>query len=299
LLGQSSLPVVRDLNTPGGQEFFGLDPEDLRGVFVLHMRVREGDDASCLNLNRAQNPRVLGVRPESLQGRFTFAKVAPGVEEPWLALDETLPDGAVPAIGDMASIQWALGKRITASLQAPDEAPGAPQKLDPANAPPDTVVLQDERGRPFKLRLIGGLANSMFQGNLIISERHFLEKFPGESGFRMFLLDVPSNGLGAVSAALSRALQDVGLELTPAAERLAAFNAVQNTYLNTFQVLGGLGLLLGSAGLGVVVLLACRAPDPAGARSRGASPRPVGDPHRRLDVWLALDRPGHQLGLPR
>jgi ABC-type antimicrobial peptide transport system permease subunit len=31
-------------------------------------------------------------------------------------------------------------------------------------------------------------------------------------------------------------------------------NAVQNTYLGTFQVLGGLGLLLGSAGLGVVVL---------------------------------------------
>jgi ABC-type antimicrobial peptide transport system permease subunit len=49
-------------------------------------------------------------------------------------------------------------------------------------------------------------------------------------------------------------LRDVGLELTPTTRRLAAFNAVQNTYLNTFQVLGGLGLLLGSAGLGVVVL---------------------------------------------
>ena len=29
---------------------------------------------------------------------------------------------------------------------------------------------------------------------------------------------------------------------------------MENTYLGTFQVLGGLGLLLGSAGLGVVVL---------------------------------------------
>src|SRR6185436_10334650 len=53
---------------------------------------------------------------------------------------------------------------------------------------------------------------------------------------------------------LSRALQDVGFEGTSAAQRLAAFNAVQNTYLNTFQVLGGFGLLLGSAGLGIVVL---------------------------------------------
>jgi ABC-type antimicrobial peptide transport system permease subunit len=57
-----------------------------------------------------------------------------------------------------------------------------------------------------------------------------------------------------VAKTLSHSLQDVGLELTPAPRRLAAFNAVQNTYLGTFQVLGGLGLLLGSAGLGVVVL---------------------------------------------
>src|SRR5712691_9678820 len=70
----------------------------------------------------------------------------------------------------------------------------------------------------------------------------------------MFLIDAPSNSVAQVSATLGRALQDVGLELMPAAQRLAAFNAVQNTYLNTFQVLGGLGLLLGSMGLGVVVL---------------------------------------------
>ena len=53
---------------------------------------------------------------------------------------------------------------------------------------------------------------------------------------------------------LQRALRDVGLELTLTEKRLAAFNAVQNTYLNTFQILGGLGMLLGSAGLGIVVL---------------------------------------------
>jgi putative ABC transport system permease protein len=46
----------------------------------------------------------------------------------------------------------------------------------------------------------------------------------------------------------------VGLELTSSVQRLNTFNAVQNTYLGTFEVLGGLGLLLGSAGLAVVVL---------------------------------------------
>jgi ABC-type antimicrobial peptide transport system permease subunit len=49
-------------------------------------------------------------------------------------------------------------------------------------------------------------------------------------------------------------LQDRGLELTPAWRRLAQFQAVENSYLSIFQVLGGLGWLLGTAGLGIVVV---------------------------------------------
>jgi ABC-type antimicrobial peptide transport system permease subunit len=49
-------------------------------------------------------------------------------------------------------------------------------------------------------------------------------------------------------------LADTGFEVTTTTDRLDRFNAVPNTYLSTFQVLGGLGLLLGSVGLGVVVL---------------------------------------------
>ena len=40
----------------------------------------------------------------------------------------------------------------------------------------------------------------------------------------------------------------------PSRERLAAYLAVENTYLSTFQMLGGLGLLLGALGLAVVLL---------------------------------------------
>ena len=136
-----------------------------------------------------------------------------------------------PAIGDANSIQWAMGKKVG-----------------------DTIDYVDERGQPFKVRIVGAVANSILQGQLIIDEAEFVKRFPGESGYRMFLMDAPSNAVAQVSATLSRAMQDVGLELTPAAQRLAQFNAVQNTYLGTFQVLGGLGLLLGSVGLGIVVL---------------------------------------------
>ncbi len=232
-IGESSLPVVVNLNTKSGREEFGLDEKDLTGVNFVQMRVRDGDDASCLNLNRAQRPRLLGVEPAELQRltAFSFAGFAKGFErsQSWGLLAESHLDGAIPAIGDAASIQWALGKKLG-----------------------DTLDYTDKRGREFKVRIVGAVANSILQGNLIISEDAFKERFPSESGYRMFLIDAPSNDTFAPG--LTRAMQDVGFELTPATARLAALNAVQNTYLNTFQVLGGLGLLLGSAGLGVVVL---------------------------------------------
>ncbi len=265
LLGESTLPVVKDLNTPEGLDFFSLDAATLTNVSFVPLRVRDGDDASCLNLNRAQKPRLFGVKPEMLaeRGAFTFAKVArasglnandagatPVLLSPWMLLgssrrqealitsgsgDQSLLTSAatneVAAIGDLNSILWAMGKKVG-----------------------DTLDYVDERGQPFKIRLVGAVANSVLQGSLLIDEAEFVQRFPGEAGYRMFLIDTPSNRVSEVSAELSRGLQNLGLEVTPAARRLAQFNAVQNTYLNTFQVLGGLGLLLGSAGLGVVVL---------------------------------------------
>jgi ABC-type antimicrobial peptide transport system permease subunit len=118
----------------------------------------------------------------------------------------------------------------------------------------DTLEYEDARGGSFEVEIAGALANSILQGSLIVPEAEFVKRFPGESGYRTFLIDAPSNRVEEVARELSRALSAAGLELTPAAERLAAYNAVQNTYLDTFQILGGLGLLLGSAGLGVVVL---------------------------------------------
>ncbi len=237
LVAEATQPLVHDLNTPAGRDAYGLTAADLEGVSVVPFRVRDGDDASCLNLNRPQKPRLLGVNPELLAGReaFTFARRASPAAStpPWLALRRGSggPPDEVPAIGDAASIQWALGRKVGEGIE-----------------------VTDERGRPFTLRLVGAVANSILQGSLIMDEAEFVRRFPSIAGYRFFLVDAPPERLEAVATTLTRALRDLGVEVTPAARRLAAFNAVQNTYLGTFQVLGGLGLLLGSVGLGVVVL---------------------------------------------
>jgi hypothetical protein len=154
------------------------------------------------------------------------------VKRGWDLLRHPAPAGdePIPAIGDASAIEWGLGKSLG-----------------------DTLDFTDESGRGFQVKLVAGLANSIFQGGLLIDESEFVKRFPGEGGWRFFLVDAPPQTAPAVSVALTRGLQDAGLEVVSTAARLNTFNAVQNTYLDTFQLLGGLGLVLGCAGLGVVV----------------------------------------------
>jgi ABC-type lipoprotein release transport system permease subunit len=223
--GQSDVPVLYDLNTKKGREEMALDGDAIPANSLVQFRVRAGDDASCLNLNQTREPRLLGVNPKALADKkaFTFAKGAG-----WEVLDETEGD-AVPAVVDMNTGMWALHVKVG-----------------------DLIDYPDESGGKFKIRIAGFLAYSVLQGNLIISEKQFVKHFPSASGYRVFLID--SADPKATAAALSFALEDYGLELTRATRRLAEFSQVQNTYLDIFQALGGLALLLGSVGLGVVVL---------------------------------------------
>jgi putative ABC transport system permease protein len=235
LLAESSIPVVQNLNAKSGRDFYNLSAAEFANVHFVPFRVLSGEDASCLNLNRAQRPRLLGVNPQSLGERksFTFSDIAKDLprENPWLLLDRDFGPDVVPAIGDAASIQWALGKKLG-----------------------DSIDYLDSNGKTVHVRLVAAVANSILQGSLIISENQFVKHFPTESGYRMFLIDAPSKQADELASTLSKSMQDVGLEVTSTKERLNTLNAVQNTYLGTFQMLGGLGLLLGTVGLGIILL---------------------------------------------
>lgn len=235
LIGESAIGILHDLNSKSTRQSIGLDDDNLEDVQVVQLRVRDGDDASCFNLNRPQRPRLLGLQPEQLQARgaFKFIRTIEGAttEDAWNLLDGNYGEDVVPAIGDYPTIVWALGKSLG-----------------------DELEYRDEKGRRFQLRLVGMLSSSILQGSLIIPEDEFTRRFPSEDGYRMFLIDVPQNCIEKVSEKLSAKLKNFGLALTSTKKRLAAFNAVENTYLSIFQLLGGLGLILGSVGLGLVVL---------------------------------------------
>jgi hypothetical protein len=154
-------------------------------------------------------------------------------DDVWQLLKLELPDGAVPAlVGDADTAMWGLEAKT-----------GVEQG--------DVFDYRDEAGNGFKVKLVGRLPMrlSVFQGTLLIAERRFVEKFPGEEGYRMFLFDDQDGE----AAAMKKYARD-GMDVVPATERLMEFYAVESTYLAMFLLLGALGLAVGSMGMGVVVL---------------------------------------------
>ena len=239
LLAESLLPIVRDLGSEAEREELGVssfDDEVFADVSYARFRLRPGEDTSCLNLYQAKDPRLLAPEAAFLpEGRFRFGATLAETDEeaanPWLLLDRVFDDGAVPAIADATSLAYALHLSVG-----------------------DDFVLNRESDNPVTLRIVAALSDSIFQRELLVGEAAFLRLFPEHDGYRFFLVDAPADRTAEATAALEDRLSDYGFDVTSTPERLAAFHRVNNTYLATFQTLGALGLLLGTLGLGAVLL---------------------------------------------
>jgi putative ABC transport system permease protein len=237
-LAESLLPVVHDANTPDGREALNLPDDDqaLKGLTFVNFRVRPGDDTSCLNLYQPRNPKIIAP-PEAFirDNRFTFQRsLAVSSEEkenPWLLLDRQFESSVVPVIGDANSLTYVLHLKVG-----------------------DELVVDHANG-PLRLLIVGALSDSVFQSELLMSENNFLRLFPNEEGYRLFLVDLPNRQqANDVATLLEDRLSDFGFDVVATDERLANFHRVENTYLSTFQMLGGLGLALGTLGMAAVLL---------------------------------------------
>ncbi len=229
LIAESRLPIFYNLNT--NRETLNITAQD---AAFTGFRLRPGDDASCLNLYEPRNPRILGATAEFLkEGRFAFGDSLATTDEerknPWLLLNRA--EAAIPAAVDANSLEYVLHKKLG-----------------------DELVLDPESDRPVRLRIVAALSDSIFQSELIVSEANFLRAFPEQQGFRVFLVEAPQAQAEKLSTKLEETLSDYGFDATSTVEKIAGYHRVENTYLSTFQVLGGLGLLLGTIGLAAVLL---------------------------------------------
>jgi len=229
LVAESDQPIFQNLNTL----------KDLDGDAVFSLRVHSGDDASCLNLYRPRQPRVLGVPRRFIErDGFAWTNRLNTATNPWTLLDQPPrrdADGVprVPVILEKNTANYSL--HLWGGLG-------------------ETFEMTDDRRQTIRFEVVALLSNSIFQGDLLIGEPAFLRLFPETSGYRFFLVETPPSQTAAARNTLERDFGDYGLSAETTGRRLADFLAVQNTYLSTFQSLGGLGLLLGTLGLAVVQL---------------------------------------------
>ncbi len=249
LVAESDQPIFANLNSADGRAELSFDrrsEQQMADVRVMPFRLQPGDDASCLNLYQPTQPTLLGVTPAFVEAesdsRFgwgaTAASTAAESANPWLLLDQELPpaeDGApvIPMILDANTAQYSL--HLWGGVG-------------------DTFEIRDEYGEPLRLQVVGLLKNSIFQGRLLVGEGDLEKYFPSVSGYRFFLARTPTEQTQAVLETLESRLGDYGFDAESAAARLRGFLAVQNTYLQTFQSLGALGLLLGTFGVAAVQL---------------------------------------------
>jgi len=237
--GENSVPLYHSLSTPEGRERFGLSNLPANTTILQFYR-HSGDDASCLNLNKAPQPTVLGVDADRLaDALFTLkaflnpsqrGEVPPfgGGRGGFSSLSQKQGD-YYPVIADQTVLQWGLMKSVG-----------------------DTITYRNRKGEPVVLQFIGGLNNSIFQGNLLMDKSFFAEIW-GEDGSEVMLVQTPDSTQQTVKQLLSQALANYGLQLGLCSERLKEFNSVTDSYLTIFLMLGGLALLIGLFGMLLVI----------------------------------------------
>ena len=235
LIAETLVPLMYNPATEAGQLELGLGSA-FEGIELARFRLRPGDDASCLNLYRPQNPRLLGATSDFIEdGRFSFsaslADTEAEYENPWHLLNQSFEDGAIPVIGDATSLSYVFHLSVG-----------------------DDYIMPGPTGEPLRLRIVGALRDSVLQSELIVSEEHFVRLFPRHEGFRVFLIAAEQDQIDTVATMFEDQLRDFGMDVQSTSERLAAFHQVENTFLSTFQALGALGLILGTFGLGTVLL---------------------------------------------
>jgi putative ABC transport system permease protein len=229
LWSESNVPLYHNIRTPEGRSKLALNalPKDAQALQLFRYG---SDDASCLNLNKVSQPTVLGVDMEALkQSDFRIQRsIFPDGASVYDAL-QTAADSVYPTLIDETTLTWGLRLKIGDTLR------------------------YESNGRKVCLQLSGTIANSVFQGNILIHQKLFAEIWGEITGSEVMLLKVNEADAEETRQLLSQALSEYGVRVTTTAQRLKEFNSVTDTYLTIFLTLGGLGLLLGIISLVVVI----------------------------------------------
>lgn len=225
LIARSSQPIHYDLTKSNTLKDLGIKDSIAQELIILPARLLPGEDASCLNLNRAIQPQVLGISFSQLSAFNAFSLSDGSTPVSWTFFSGN-PSPHV--VVDFNTMMWAMQKSVGDTLNY--TAPSSPEK---------------------SLTISAFTQPSLLQGYVLMDEVEFIQSFPNVSGHQFFL--IKTSQCKEALKALTKTFRDYGIEVTPTGEYLQRLNAVENSYLSIFQALGSFGVLLGLTGIALVM----------------------------------------------
>jgi ABC-type antimicrobial peptide transport system permease subunit len=240
---------------------------------IIPIRVHEGDTAGCLNMNAPISPTVYGVDALSLSRVRAFEPATAGGV--WSPLLLTLTNTCIPALAaDLSMLHYSLK----------------------AKAHPIYGTQISYSASTLQMVGVVPVRSSILQGALLIDESAFLQAFPTDQGYRMWLCDYApyllreatdrrySSSVARVGELQKLRHPEPGITVETTQERLRLLASVESTYLDMFLVFGGLGMMLGIFGIALVIIRGVEE-----RRNEFAVLTAIGLPHRQIFLLILAE----------
>ncbi|MBP5589318.1 MAG: FtsX-like permease family protein, partial [Bacteroidales bacterium] len=197
----SVVPIYHNMSSDEGRLKLALS--DLPYNTSILQCLRHGaDEASCLNLNKVSVPTVIGIDMNSLKKsdfivtNSIFEDTRPNSFD---MFDKRIGD-AYPALVDETVLAWSLVKKLG-----------------------DTIRYDIGEGHYVDVIIAGTIANSVFQGNILVDKKLFSELWPNVTGSEIFLVKCDDSDVDNVKMLLGHALSQYGVDLVTTNDRLKQF----------------------------------------------------------------------------
>jgi len=221
----STIPYSDDMSE-GGFDF-------LEDTDVLQIKSRGDLGGTCSNMNVLYPPQILGVPPEFRHNtKVTFGSTLDDRTDDttWALLGKDQAfDDSIPIVVDMNTLVWIYGKALG-----------------------DTFVVEGDLGGEYELKVIGIMDSSIYAGMFIMSQKNIELIYPLTAKYTFFLFQT-SGDIAQRARDIERELADFGMDAAVAADLAEENVQFEASYMTIFQGYLVLGVLIGSAGIAVLV----------------------------------------------
>ena len=243
IMGTSEVPLYFDLGDAAARA-----RQNVTGfpdVSVVQFASFGSPGGTCSNLNTKAPPRILAANASFVRdSKIPFVSSLDGSSGngPWRLLDRdggmagAAGGSTVPVIGDYTTVVWIFNKGLDGAIS-----------------------IKDEEGHPVKLRIVGILHDSIFQGSVFLSEAAMRRLYPTQAAYNMFLFSLEGPGAqggldaGEAAVALESSLAAFGFSAREVRTIAAGFIEVDMAYASMLQAMLAAGILIGTMGFAAKV----------------------------------------------